>query len=131
MADQPERQAVIGQVYHGPSASHEVEYDAHVQAAANEGNTRPPALDEVVSLHFVTLVVVDGQMWELDGRKSGPVSHGPASRDTILQVPSPPSVANTDPPDPHCCLSSDKVTSAFGNGVAMQQRSKGTVNHST
>lgn len=59
--------------------------DAAHAAAANEGNTRPPAMDEVVSLHFVALVVVDGQIWELDGRKSGPVSHGPASRETILQ----------------------------------------------
>lgn len=58
--------------------------DAH-EAAANEGQTRPPAPDEVVALHFVALVERDGKLWELDGRKSGPVSHGPTSRDTLLQ----------------------------------------------
>ena len=56
------------------------------QAAANEGQTRPPAPDEVVALHFVALVEREGQLWELDGRKSGPVAHGPTSRDTLLQV---------------------------------------------
>jgi Ubiquitin carboxyl-terminal hydrolase, family 1 len=56
------------------------------QAAANEGQTKPPALDEVVALHFAALVERDGQLWELDGRKSGPVSHGPTSKDTLLQV---------------------------------------------
>ena len=56
------------------------------QAAANEGQTKPPELDEVVSLHFVALVERDGQLWELDGRKSGPVPHGPTSQQTLLQV---------------------------------------------
>lgn len=44
----------------------------------------------MVSLHFVALVVVDGQLWELDGRKSGPVPHGSCSSDSLLQVPPPP-----------------------------------------
>jgi Ubiquitin carboxyl-terminal hydrolase, family 1 len=57
-----------------------------VQAAANEGQTRPPAPDEVVALHFVALVEREGRLWELDGRKSGPVAHGPTTRDTLLQV---------------------------------------------
>lgn len=56
------------------------------QAAANEGQTKPPELDEVVSLHFVALVERGGQLWELDGRKSGPVNHGPTSKQTLLQV---------------------------------------------
>ena len=30
--------------------------------------TRPPALDEVVKLHFVTMVQRDGCLYELDGR---------------------------------------------------------------
>jgi len=56
------------------------------QAAANEGQTKAPELDEVVQLHFVALVEREGQLWELDGRKSGPVPHGPTSRETLLQV---------------------------------------------
>lgn len=103
---------------------HEAECDDFMQAAANEGNTRPPALDEVVSLHFVALVVVDGQMWELDGRKSGPVSHGPASQDTILQAHSLPSFVNTCLLDPQCCSLSAKEITACGVG---EQRSNGGV----
>ncbi len=70
--------------------NHGIVYIFYVQAAANEGATKPPALGEVVLLHFVALVVADGQLWELDGRKSGPVPHGPSSRDTLLQVRPPP-----------------------------------------
>lgn len=64
-----------------------------MQAAANEGATKPPRLDEVVQLHFVALVAAHEQLWELDGRKSGPVSHGPSSRHTLLQVLPPTSTA--------------------------------------
>lgn len=56
------------------------------QAAANEGQTKAPELDEVVQLHFVALVEREGQLWELDGRKSGPVPHGPTTKESLLQV---------------------------------------------
>ena len=36
--------------------------------AAEQGQTRPPALDEVVKLHFVTMIQKDGCLYELDGR---------------------------------------------------------------
>jgi ubiquitin carboxyl-terminal hydrolase L3 len=26
-----------------------------------------------------------GQLWELDGRRTGPISHGPTQQDTLLQ----------------------------------------------
>lgn len=58
--------------------------DAH-EAAAQEGNTAPPALNEVVNLHFVTFVCCSGRLYELDGRKSFPVDHGSSSPDTLLQ----------------------------------------------
>lgn len=56
------------------------------QAAAQEGNTAPPPLEEVVNLHFVALVHRDGRLWELDGRKSFPIDHGPTSPERLLQV---------------------------------------------
>lgn len=48
---------------------------AHVGASV-EGQSAVPTGDEEVDLHFVALVEVDGGVWELDGRKPGPVYHG-------------------------------------------------------
>ena len=36
-------------------------------------------------VHFIAFVPCDGFLYELDGRKSGPVNHGPTSADTVLQ----------------------------------------------
>lgn len=58
----------------------------HMQAAAQEGATAPPALDEVVDLHFVALVNKNDRLVELDGRKSFPIDHGKTSASTLLQV---------------------------------------------
>ncbi|EIE23291.1 peptidase C12, ubiquitin carboxyl-terminal hydrolase 1 [Coccomyxa subellipsoidea C-169] len=58
--------------------------EAH-QAAAQEGDTAPPSLDEVVDLHFVALVESSGRLLELDGRKSFPIDHGPTSSDDLLK----------------------------------------------
>ena len=56
------------------------------QEAARDGVTAPPAEDEDVNLHYAVFTLRDGSMWELDGRKSFPVNHGPSSRETLLQV---------------------------------------------
>ncbi|KAF2396732.1 cysteine proteinase [Trichodelitschia bisporula] len=49
---------------------------AHADAAAG-GDTSAPAADERVDLHFVTFVKgADGAMWELDGRRKGPLQRG-------------------------------------------------------
>ena len=58
----------------------------HLQAAAQEGATRPPSLDEVVVLHFVALVQKAGRLLELDGNKPFPIDHGASSPETLLQV---------------------------------------------
>ena len=61
---------------------------ACLQAAAQEGATQPPSLDEVVVLHFVALVQKAGRLLELDGNKPFPIDHGASSPETLLQVPS-------------------------------------------
>lgn len=57
-----------------------------MQAAAQEGDTAPPALEDVVDLHFVALVNQNDRLVELDGRKSFPIDHGKTSNSTLLQV---------------------------------------------
>lgn len=57
-----------------------------LQAAAQEGDTAPPALEDVVDLHFVALVNQNNRLVELDGRKSFPIDHGKTSESTLLQV---------------------------------------------
>lgn len=54
------------------------------QAAATEGDSAVPAEDEEVNLHFVTFMHVDGTLWELDGRRRGPVPHGPTTPESLL-----------------------------------------------
>jgi len=53
------------------------------QDSAKEGQTT--AVDEDVNLHFIAFVHVDGILFELDGRKSTPISHGKTSADTLLE----------------------------------------------
>ncbi|KVH89769.1 Peptidase C12, ubiquitin carboxyl-terminal hydrolase 1 [Cynara cardunculus var. scolymus] len=38
-----------------------------------------------VNDHFICFACVNGQLYELDGRKTAPVSHGPSSSSTLLQ----------------------------------------------
>ena len=52
--------------------------------AAREGQTRAPDRDERVDYHFVSFVSVEGHLYELDGRKSGPIKKGKTSSETFL-----------------------------------------------
>ena len=52
--------------------------------AAEEGSTAPPSADAAVDLHFVCFVHRGGSLWELDGRKAGPVLHGASSEASFL-----------------------------------------------
>ncbi|PNF15688.1 Ubiquitin carboxyl-terminal hydrolase isozyme L3 [Cryptotermes secundus] len=52
---------------------------------ALEGQTKAPDANEQVIYHFVTFVHKDGDLYELDGRKSFPINHGHTSDDTLLE----------------------------------------------
>ena len=53
-------------------------------SAAREGQTRAPARDDRVDYHFVSFVRVGGHLYELDGRKAGPVIKGEISEEDFL-----------------------------------------------
>ncbi len=58
---------------------------AHASAAA-EGDTAAPSADEKVDLHFVAFIKSpEGNLWELDGSRKGPLNRGklPAEEDVL------------------------------------------------
>lgn len=57
--------------------------DAH-QLLGVDGQTN--ANNEEVIHHFVVFVNFNNELYELDGRKSAPISHGASSADTLLEV---------------------------------------------
>jgi ubiquitin carboxyl-terminal hydrolase L3 len=58
----------------------------HDKATSSEENqTDRGSLDDKLITHFVALVNVEDKLYELDGRKQGPVLHGSTSPTTLLQ----------------------------------------------
>lgn len=71
----------------GPSKRADLLYEskalesAHADAA-KLGDTQAPNADDEVDLHFVAFVKgTDGRLWELDGRRKGPLDRGPLGED--------------------------------------------------
>lgn len=59
--------------------------EQHSDAATSEQSaTAPPSIEEDVNTHFVCFTHVNGALYELDGRKAGPINHGPSSEQTML-----------------------------------------------
>lgn len=54
------------------------------QSLAREGQTEAPGEDEKVLFHYAALTAVNNELFELDGRKNFPVSHGKTSEDSFL-----------------------------------------------
>ena len=58
----------------------------HDQATSSESNqTNRGNLDDQLITHFVAMVCVNDKLYELDGRKAGPVYHGPTTQATLLK----------------------------------------------
>lgn len=58
----------------------------HDEATSSDSNaTSRGDIDDRIVTHFVALVHHNGQLLELDGRKQGPIPHGPTSPETLLQ----------------------------------------------
>ncbi|KAL8741977.1 MAG: hypothetical protein Q9190_005484 [Brigantiaea leucoxantha] len=54
---------------------------AHASAAA-QGDTAPPSAEDNVDLHFVSFVkTAQNNLWELDGRRKGPLNRGTLDRE--------------------------------------------------
>lgn len=54
------------------------------QDLAAEGQTTAPPSDAIINNHFIALVNVNDELFELDGRKNFPISHGSTKEESFL-----------------------------------------------
>lgn len=55
------------------------------EEVSHEGQTEAPAASEPVEYHFISIINHRNNLYEMDGRKSGPINHGATSDATFLK----------------------------------------------
>lgn len=55
------------------------------ETASVEGQTEAPAASDSVEYHFISIIHYDNVIYEMDGRKGGPINHGPTTKSTFLK----------------------------------------------
>lgn len=60
------------------------EIDAAQEVATSEGQSAQIPHDEEVLTHFICFTHINGNLYELDGRKKSAINHGPSSPETLL-----------------------------------------------
>lgn len=58
--------------------------NAH-ESASTQGQTEAPAASESVEYHFISIIQSNNIIYEMDGRKHGPINHGPTTPETFLK----------------------------------------------
>ncbi|CAJ1928656.1 unnamed protein product [Sphenostylis stenocarpa] len=82
--------ATSGETESAQLLENDKEVEVPLSVAATSGETeinvcKPKASDNA-DAHFICFVCVDDELYELDGRKSWPRSHGPSSSSTLLRI---------------------------------------------
>lgn len=57
---------------------------AHERSSV-EGQTEAPPAEESVEYHFISIIYNNNIIYEMDGRKLGPINHGPTTPETFLK----------------------------------------------
>lgn len=67
------------------------------------GQTEAPAASESVEYHFISFIHKDGTIYEMDGRKYGPINHGPTKKESFLKdaIEVVKKFVDTDPQNPN------------------------------
>lgn len=68
----------------GELLENSTEFSGTHEEVAHEGQT--DVSTEEVRHHFIAFVNFNGQLYELDGRRSFPINRGPTSAETLLEV---------------------------------------------
>lgn len=55
------------------------------EKASEGGQTEAPAASESVEYHFISIIHNNNTIYEMDGRKLGPINHGPTTQETFLK----------------------------------------------